>query len=282
MSYRAIRKMPVTFGVVTVQCRVYGATEDHNFKFNWYHAGCGGRIGLPRICKTCNEVVEQANIVNGTTEVDDKLVYVTAEELKALEDEGGQIEVVEFVPDTAIDAIFYENPYFLEPQEDRDIKAYSLLRQALVESGQIGVVQFTLRSRTRLGVLRVAENILVLQAMRWPDEVRDATALAKAHKTVLLDPKELKMAHTLIEMMTVDKFDPAANESRPALTDTYSERMQELVAAADADFATTKPEESDGAEDVSDLLAKLEKSIARHPAGKGKAAAAKRPARKTA
>lgn len=283
MSYRVIRKMPVMFGVVTVQCRVYVATEDHDRRFNWYHAGCGGRIGLPRICKTCNEVVEQAKIVNGT-ECDDKLVFVTAEELKALEDEGGQIEVIEFVPAAALDPIVYDNPFFLEPQNDRDIKSYSLLRQAMAESKRVGIVQFTLRSRTHLGILRGLGNVLVLHTMRWSDEVRDPTTLTKAHKTVALDPKELKLAHMLIKAMTVDKFDPAANDDRGPLTDTYSERVQELIAAkaADAEFATTKPEESDGTEDVSDLLAKLEKSIARHPAGKARPAKApaKTPARK--
>jgi DNA end-binding protein Ku len=269
---RAVKKASLGFGLVNVPVRMYLATESHDVGFHQHHQGCNGAIGMARTCKDCGEVVPYADIVSGIKR-DGKLVTLTKDELAGLEDErGAQIEVLQFCQAGEIDPILFdENTYYLEANGG-DPKGYPLLRQALLESNLVGVVRYVMRTRQHLGILRVIGNVMVIHPMHWPDEVR-STGELKIPDKVDLDPKAVKLAHMLVESLLVERFDPEQ------FTDTYTARVDELIDVKAAGAPVVASAEDTGTEDVSDLLAALEKSIQRHPAGKqrDKTPARKRP-----
>lgn len=269
---RAVKRSSLAFGLVNIPVRLYKATETHDIGFHQYHggpSGCLGGIGQKRVCKSCLADVDYGDIVKGI-EHNDKLVFITPDELKSLDDEqGSQIDVLQFVQQDEIDPILWEQPYFVEP--DGSAEGYALLRRVLAESDRVAVVRFALRTKTHLGILRVFGNVLTIHTMMWGDEVRNAGELNIPDVAIPLKPQAVKMAHQLVESM-LGVFNP--DEYR----DSYTERLGDLIEAkaADAEFVTT-PHQLDADEDeVSDLMAQLEASIKRHPAGKGKAKAKKR------
>ena len=272
---RSIKKGPIRFGLVGVGVRMYTATESHDIEFHTHHAGCLGAIRQLRKCETCGEIVEYHDIVSGR-EVNGRLVTVTKDEQTALEEEAGSgFEVLEFVHRSEIDPIMFEATYYLEPEDPKskaNVEGYALLRTVLAESDRVGIVEFTYRQRTRTGVLRVlGDNTLAIHTMRWIDEVRPTDELKGVHEKVELNPKFVKTAHAVLESM-LGEFEPEQ------YVDTYRDRLSALLdaKAADAPYVAAPAEQA--TEDVSDLLAALEASIKRHPAGKKRAR--KAPAKK--
>ncbi len=288
---RSIWKGSVAFGLVNVPVKVYSATEDHDLKFHQVHAKDNGRIQYKRVCSECGEVVEYSDIAKAYEADNGQTVVITDDDIASLPDERShEIEVLEFVPANEIDPMWYDRSYYLEP-DGKSVKSYVLLAKALSETERVAIVHFALRNKTRLAALRVREfskrNVMVVQTLLWPDEVRDPD-FPSLDADVEVRAPELKMAGQVVESM--------AGDFRPEeFTDTYQEQLRELVEAKLAGgeaFATEeKPTPLDETADVSDLLAKLEASVrkrreqaeAAEPAAKAaakKTAAKKAPARK--
>ena len=282
---RPIWKGAISFGLVSVPVKLYAATGEHDVKFHQVHREDGGRIRYRRTCSVCGEEVEYADIAKGYEAPDGQLVILTDEDLAELPVASGhEIDVVEFVPSEQIDPILYAKSYYLEA-EARGGKPYALLREALSQSDRMAVVKFALRQRESLAVLRVRDDVIVLQTMLWPDEVRDASFVS-SDDDIELRPQELQMAQSLIESMASD-FDPDEYE------DSYAEAVEELVESKlSGGQATEKPaeEEDSGGGEVIDLLTALQRSVDRSrgesaPVTRApvtKAAAKKAPAKKAA
>lgn len=269
---RSMKKTSLAFGLVNIPVRMYKAVDDHDVGFHQHHDADMGRIGYRKYCKECGESVDQTNIVRGVDH-EGSLVVITDEDLAGLDEEQDtRMEVVQFAQADDIDPVMYELPYYLEP--DGSSEGYSLLRQVLTETDRVAIVSFVLRSTTRLGLLRVMGNTLVLQTMRWPDEVRNAGELKIPDHKVKIKPQALKMAHALVESMLME-FDPSE------YVDTYTERLRELIAAkaGEGEFVTEAHDLDEDSDEVQDIMAALEASIKRHPAGKKRPAAKKAPAR---
>jgi DNA end-binding protein Ku len=265
---RAIWKGAITFGLVNVPVKLYGATEDHDVELHQVHDKDGGRIRYQRRCEVCGKVVEYEHIDKAYAE-GSTTVVLTEDDLKALpEERSREIEVVEFVPSEQIDPIMFERSYFLEPDKNA-VKAYTLLRRTLEETDRTAIVQFSLRQKTRLGALRVrpAEDsgsaVLMLQSLLWDDEVREAD-FAELKSEVRVSPKELKMSASLVDQLTTD-FDPNT------FSDEYQEQLRKLIAAkiekGDAlDTAATFGEADAGPPpggEVIDLMEALRQSVER-------------------
>jgi DNA end-binding protein Ku len=262
---RSIWKGAISFGLVNVPVKVYSATESHDVSLHQVHAEDGGRIRYQRKCEVCEKVVAYEDI---TKAYDDgtHTVVLTEEELKSLPAEKSRdIDVVEFVPADQIDPLHLDKAYYLEPDE-RAVKPYTLLRRALEDTDRMAVVQFALRQKTRLAVLRVRDNVLVLQTLLWDDEVREP-AFDVLDETPRITQKERDMASQLVDSLAGD-FD--ASE----FTDDYQEQLRTLVEAKleqgeALDTAATfgEPEEREGAE-VVDLMEALQRSIERNKSKK--------------
>lgn len=250
---RAMKSTSINFGLVNVPVKLYKTTDNHDIAFKQHHAGCGGGIAMERKCKECAEPVAYADIVKGIDH-GGTLVIVTADELRDLEGEAPPaIEVEQFLAADEIDPLTYEDSYYLEPGKTA-AEGYALLRHVLAETGKVGLVRFAMRSKLHLGVLRATGDLLVIHTIAWPDEVRtpDFPAL---DKPVTLKPKLVEMATALVESMT-EAFVP--EEWR----DTYTDRVGEFIAAR-AEGGEFTPAPAEATDDIKDLLAALEASVAR-------------------
>jgi DNA end-binding protein Ku len=262
---RALRKLSINFGLVNTPCKVFTATGDPAavYAFHLYHDGCMGRIKMPKVCDKCGEKLSPQEIVSGT-EVGDKVVIVTQEQLDELKEEQNGIEVLEFVPSSEIEPILLDSPYYLEADGDAAVKGYNMLRQVLWEEQKTAVVQFTLKTRTTLGVLRAevrvkndgtSHVVLVAQTLRWPDEIRDTSGLKMVDKVVKIKPGELDMARKVVKAYSVETFDPAKYK------DLYSLRRTELVTTLAAGEEFTPVAKPEPKVDVDDMQALLEATL---------------------
>lgn len=278
---RSIWKGAITFGLVNVPVKVYGATEDHDVSLHQVHDEDGGRIRYQRKCEICGKVVEYANIAKAFDD-GERTVILTDEDMKTLPAERSrEIDVVEFVPSDQVDPIMFEKSYYLEP-DSASVKAYALLRRTLEETDRTAIVKFALRQKTRLGALRVRGDVLMLQSLLWDDEVREAQFPALDEK-VTVTAKELEMSAALVKSFESD-FAPER------FTDDYQEQLRELIEAkldqGDAvDTAQTFGDAADNGDDggeVLDLMEALRRSVENNRAAAKAAPAKKKPAGKKA
>lgn len=254
---RSIWKGAVSFGLVNVPVRVFSATQNHDIRFHQVHATDGGRVRYRRTCTECGEEVAYADIAKGYESDDGNLVVLSDEDLAGLPlATGKEIDVVEFVGADEVDPLLLDKSYYLEP-EAKAIKPYVLLREALDRTDRMAVVKVALRQRESLAVLRVRDDVIVLQTMLWPDEIRSPD-FDVLDTDVALRDQEMAMASSLVESLTA-AFDASQFE------DEYSQAVKTLVETkleggdvrqvADTDDGDGKDAE------VVDLLAALQRSV---------------------
>jgi DNA end-binding protein Ku len=259
---RAIWKGAVSFGLVSVPVKLYSATESHDISFRQVHAKDGGRIKYQRVCSVDGEEVAYADIAKGFETEDGQMVILDDQDFAELPTTSSrEISVEKFVPSDQIDPLMLEKSYYLEPEKS-GLKPYALLRDALRESDRVAVVTVALRSRTTPAVLRVRDEVLVLQTLMWPDEVR-TPAFGSLQDIEDPKPQELKMARLLLETLAGD-YDPSE------LEDDYADAVHALVEAklAGGEVKQTK-EPAPSAGEVVDLLAALQRSVAAAKTARG-------------
>lgn len=254
---RAIWTGEVSFGLVSVPVKLYSATKSHDVSLHQVHDSDGGRIRYQRRCEVCDKAVDYKNI-DRAYEDGEKSVVITKKEMGDLPaDDSKEIAVEQFVPADQIDSMVMDKSYYLEPA-GKNAKAYVLLRRTLDAAERSAVVTFTLRSKTRLGVLRVRGDVIVLQGMRWADELREPEFDIPASK---VSQKEREMASSLVESYSED-FEPER------FSDEYQEQLQVLIEEklesgeeldTDAMFGDVDEEEGEG--NVVDLMEALKKSV---------------------
>lgn len=258
---RAIWKGAVSFGLVSVPVKLYAATESKDVSFRQVHAKDGGRIRYQRICSLDGEEVAYADIAKGYETEDGEMVILDDDDFAELPSVSSrEITVEKFVPTDQIDPLLFEKSYYLEPDKAA-AKPYALLRQALVEADRMALVTVALRHRTSLAVLRVRDDVIVLQTMMWPDEIRTPDFSVETDGEA--KPQETKMATMLVETLAGD-FDPAEFE------DDYREAVEALVRAKVEGGETTRTAEApkSGGE-VVDLLAALQRSVEQARSARG-------------
>jgi len=258
---RAIWKGAVSFGLVNVPVRLFAATQENDIRFHQVHRQDGGRIKYKRTCSIDGEEVSYDDIVKGYETSDGQLVTINDEDLDKLPvSSSREIDVVEFVPADQVDPILFNKSYYLEP-DSRAAKPYALLREALLETDRMAIVKVALRQKENLAVLRVRDNVILMQTMLWPDEVR-AADFAILDDEIELRPQELKMAASLVESMAAD-FEP------DQFTDAYREAVRELIdAKLERGDSAQLPESEEAATggkkgEVIDLLTALQRSVNR-------------------
>lgn len=273
---RAIWKGAVSFGLVSVPVKLYAATESHDISFRQVHAKDGGRIKYQRVCSIDGEAVAYADIAKGYETEDGQMVILEDEDLAELPASSSrEISVEKFVPREQIDPMWLEKSYYLEPDKAA-AKPYALLREAIREADRVAVVTVSLRTRMTTAVLRVVDDVIVMQTMMWPDEIREPKFSGLEAADLDVKPQELKMAQMLVETLAGD-YDPDEFE------DDYAHAVEALVQAkleGGEVTHTEQPKPSGG--EVVDLLAALQKSVESAKSARGEAPAAeKAPAKRT-
>lgn len=252
---RSIWKGSLAFGLVNVPVKVYSATEDKDISFRQVHAADGGRIRYQRVCELDGEPVEYSDISKAYESDDGRTVILTKEDFDSLPvEESHEIEVLSFVPVDQVDSMMYDKSYYLEPASS-SVKAYELLRRTLMDTDRLAIVHFALRQKTRLAALRVRGDVLTVQTLLWPDEIREAS-FSSLDTSVKISPQEKQMASMLVDSFAAD-FEP------DQYTDTYREELEQLIEAkldGGEAFPTQEAEQGEDAE-VVDLLAALQRSM---------------------
>ena len=280
---RAIWKGAVSFGLVSVPVKLYSATESHDVSFRQVHAKDGGRIKYQRVCSIDGEEVPYADIAKGYETEDGEMVVLTDDDLAQLPSTSSrEIAVEKFVPSDQIDPMLFEKSYYLEP-ESTGAKPYALLRQALLDADRMAVVTVALRQRTTTAVLRVRGDVIVMQTMMWPDEIRQPDFKVETGE---IKDTEVKMAHMLVETLAGD-FEPEEFE------DDYAAAVESVVKAKiEGGEVRRTPTSTKTGGEVVDLLAALQRSVEAAKTARGeeseeaeerpKKASKKEPAKKAA
>lgn len=278
---RAIWKGAISFGLVTVPVKAYTATEDHDVRFHQVHALDNGRVKYNRVCRECGNVLELSEISKGYQVPNGPVVILDEQDFANLPvSKSKEIDVVEFVPTSQVDPVRFDKSYLLEP-EVQSLKPYVLLRQTLADTDLTAIVKVSLRSKQQLGVLRVREDVLMLQTMLWPDEVR-AAHFDILDQEVDVRPQELQMAASLVESLS-GEFDPSQYH------DEYREQLLAMIDAkvSGGEGVVAPPTDTNEGGEVVDLLTALRESLARAgakepeaPAAAKKTTARKAPAKK--
>ena len=210
-------------------------------------------IRYARICRADGKEIPYEDIVKGYEYRKGDFVVLTDDDFKKANVEKTKaIEIQEFTKESEIDPIYFEKPYYLEPEKGAE-KAYALLRESLKKSKKVGIAKFVLRNRERLAAIKPSGDVLVLEQMRFEEEVRkpEDLDLPDAKKA---GTKEVTMALALIEQLT-EHFKP--NQYK----DTYTDELKKVIDAK----AKGKPIKANGKErkptEVSDLMAVLKKSL---------------------
>ncbi|MEK2490097.1 Ku protein [Kitasatospora purpeofusca] len=260
-------KGTISFGLVSIPVHLYSATKEHDVPLHQVHAKDGGRVRMKRYCEEEEKEVPYAEIAKGYESPDGRTVTLTDEDLADLPLPSKKIiDVLAFVDEGEIDPLMFSKAYYVGVADKAASKPYALLRDALVESGQIAVTKIALRSRESPAVLRVHDGTLVLQTCIWPDEVRPAAGIAP-EEDVTVRPQELRMARSLMETLSED-FD------LEQLHDDYQQALQQVIEARLQGVEVPHEEEAGEAPDnVIDLMEALRSSLRRakdaHPERSG-------------
>lgn len=250
---RTIWKGAISFGLVTIPVKVFGATEEKDVAFRQVHGADGGRIKYKRVCSECGEEIPFAEIAKGFESADGRMAVLSSEDFEHLPLATAKtVEVVRFVETDAVDPVLFDRAYYLEA-EGAGLKPYVLLRDALSKSGKSAVVKVAFRSRETLALLRVRDEVLVLQTMIWPDEVRDADFAAPTGE-VKVSEAEVAMAQAFIEQLS-GPFEVSD------YTDSYREAVEALVNSKLEGLPLPEAAEGQAAAPVVDLVAALRASV---------------------
>lgn len=252
---RPLWKGALAFGLVTVPIRLFPATEDKTPSFNQLRASDHSRIGYKRIAKADGAEVDADEMVRGYEYGKDQYVVFSKEELESLRPSSSRtVEIHQFVPSDQIDPVYFQRSYYLAP-EPAGAKAYGLLRQAMADRDTVAICKVTLRDKEHLATVRLRGELLVLETMYWPDEIR-GVSLGDLGIDEIPEPRkqEVQMARTLIENLTED-FDPTAYR------DEYRERLEEAVQAKVEGEEVTVSAAEEEPETVVDLMAALKESV---------------------
>ena len=268
MAARSIASLSLSFGLVSIPVKLYSATESAaTVRFNLLSKD-GSRLKQQYVSEKDQKVVERAEMVKGYEFEKDRFVLFSPDELKALQESASHtIDIVAFIPEKAVDPIFYDKAYFLAPDK-RGGKPYTLLMEAMRKSKRCALAKWAWKGKQYVVQVRPAQDGLVLQQLLYADEVRSLADLDI--EKVSVSDGELKLALQFIEQISQDNYDPAQFED---------EEKKRVLAAIDEKIAgkevvaTEAPEPAGGGQ-VIDLMDALRASLAQRDQ-KGKPAPAK-------
>ncbi|MCG8971387.1 Ku protein [Streptomyces sp. CL12-4] len=259
---RTVWSGAISFGLVTVPIHVVSAVEDHSIHFHRVHLADMARVRTRKVCELEDREVTSAEIGKGYEIYRDHVIPVTDQELRDLPlPTAKAIEIVAFMPLSSIDPIRIGDGYYLAPDGQVAAKPYKLLRQALARSSRVAVARYAWSGRERLGLLRIRDDVIVLHAMRWPDEIRDPSSLTPPPTEV--SDEEIDRALALMNTMTRDDLEG------PEFRDTYTEAVAKLIEAKREHrepAPASEPAEESG--QLVDLMAALNESVAKAKASR--------------
>jgi len=261
---RPLWKGAISFGLVSIPVELHTAVRDTRPHFRMLHVTDKSPVRFERVCIRDGKPVAWQDLVKGYEIEKGHFVVLTKDDFKAAALEKTQtVDIMDFVKAEEIDDRFFEVPYYLTPAKGGD-RAYALLREALKDSGRVGIARFVLRDKQHLAAVEVIDQALVLSVMRFEDELVDASDLHFPAKTDIRR-QELEMAKSLVDSLAAG-WDPSK------YTDQYRENLMKIIKAKSKGkkVALEAGEEKRPAE-VVDLMERLRQSLAHTKAKPAKA-----------
>ncbi len=242
----------IGFGLVNIPVKLYSATESSDVDLDMLDKKDHSHIKYLRVNEKTGKEVPWSNIVKG---YDTGRKYVVLDEQdfeKAGAEKTKLIEITDFVKQEEIDSVYYETPYYLAPEKS-GVRPYALLREALIKTKRAGVASFVMRNKEHLAILRVSGDAIILNRIRFHEEIRPTTELALPAKTVV-KPAELKMAIALVDQLS-GKFDITGYK------DSYTASLMKVINAKAKGIKTVAPVMKVVHSKAKDLMEQLKASI---------------------
>jgi len=245
----------LTFGLISIPVRMFAAARGERVSFNQLHKVCHSRIKQPTFCPVCNRNVERSEIVKGYEYEKDQYVLFNDDELDKIEPPSAKVmEILEFVKLDEIDPLYLDASYYVTP-EDAGLKAYSLLMQAMKETGYGAIAKLTMHQREHIVIIRPGAKTMTLHTMFYSNEIRAAETVPE---NVEVREPEKKLAEQLIQSLAAP-FQPQKYR------DEYSDSVRAMIAAKLAGKEVAEAPQPHMAP-VIDLMEALKKSLASKPA----------------
>ncbi len=254
MPARSIGTATISFGLVSIPTKLYTTNESSgDIHFNMLHEADGARLKQQYICTKCNEVVDREHTVKGYEHAKGQYVIFSAEELKALDAVATQtIALEEFVPASAVDPLYVEKSYYLGPDKGGE-RAYKLIRDAMLDTGLVGVASYSARGKMYIVLLRPFQEGLIMHQLRYADEVKP-WAEVPLPDLPELKPAEIGLAKQIIQQIAHETFTPEKYK------DEVQARMNDLIQKkVEGQEITMAPEAPAGK--VIDLMEALKASL---------------------
>ena len=262
---RALWKGSISFGLVNIPIELHTAVRDHRPRFRMLHASDKSPVKFERVCIKDGHKVAWEDLVKGYEYAKGRFVVLTKEDFRAAALEKTRtVDIIDFVNADEIDDRFFETPYYLVAAKGGE-RAYALLREAIRESGRIGIAKFILRDAQHLAAVEAIGDALVLSVMRFADELVDAAQL-RFPSAEGVRKAELDMAKALVNSLAAE-WDPSK------YTDQYRENLLRIIQGKmkGKEVELAAGEEPRQAE-VVDLMERLRRSLAGSGGGKSRAA----------
>ncbi len=276
-SNRALWKGAISFGLVHIPVALHSATSEQGINFDWLDKRSMDPVGYKRINKKTGKEIDREDIVKGIEYEDGQYVILSQEELSAAYPKTTQtIEIETFVSNTDIPFIYLERPYYVAPI-NKGAKVYALLREILRKTQRVGIARVVIQTKQHLAVLVPSGPVLVLNLLRWGNEIRNWENLdipVEGTKAVAISEKELKMAEQLINDMS-STWNPEAY--RDSFKDEIMKLVHQKVEKGDLQ-SVIQPEQAEtpsGGAQILDLTELLQRSLKK---GKSKGDHEKAPA----
>lgn len=272
----AIWSGAINFGLVTIPVKLFTAVRTNDLSFNLLHKKDEGRIKYERVCAECGKAVAWDEIVKGYEIEKGNYVILTDDDFKRVNVEATQsVDIVEFVDLDQISPMFFDKPYYLEPDK-KGRHAYALLRAALEDANKVAIARVVIRTKEHIAAVKPIGDALVLEIMHWADEIVEADTL-DFPKEEKMPAAEMKMAKMLIDTMAVEKFEPENFKNK------YHEEVMAMIEARAAGKELPKAKKSAPRATVVNLMDVLQQSLEetkKHRAAGGNGAAAKKTTRR--
>lgn len=249
---KALWKGNISFALVNIPVKLYGATHKRDIDFHLLHKRCATPLHYERYCVTCGTDVAWADTVHGYEYEKGKFVVLTDEELEHIPVKTSKsIDILRFVDEKEIDPLYYDKSYYLEPTDGGE-RAYALLRETMKATGKVGLAKITFKEKEHIAIIRLYHEALTLQTLFYSEEIVKPDTLNIPRK-VTLDPKELALAQELVRHFT-GRFNIEVYH------DEYRESLMELIKAKIAG-KEVKVAPRKEAEKVVSLMEALKKSL---------------------
>jgi DNA end-binding protein Ku len=245
----------ISFGLVNIPVKLYAGAEDHELHFTLLHKKDKSPIRYLRVCKADGKEVPYKDIVKGYEFKKDEFIEIDEKDFeKANPRATHSVDIIEFVNENEVDIRYFQKPYYLEPVKAD--KPYALLREALLQSKKVAIAKVVLRNREHLAMIKVVDNVLVLDLMRFESEIKKPKNLEVPDAKIITNTKEVDMAMALIKQLT-----------RPfkgsEFHDTYTEELEKVIEAKIAGKKTRASKKPLQTTKMTDLMETLKKSLAK-------------------